>query len=42
MIASGTHANAAAKGALLASPMLSKTTLPISCEPGPPTSAGAM
>ena len=42
MIASGTVANAAANGALFARPRLSNTTLPISCEPGPPTSDGAM
>ena len=42
MIPSGTVANAAAKGALLARPRLSKTTVPDQCEPGPPTSDGAM
>ena len=42
MIASGIIANAAAKGALFARPRLSNTTVPISDEPGPPTSDGAM
>jgi hypothetical protein len=42
MIASGTVANAAANGTLFAMPTLAKTTLPISCELGPPTRPGAM
>ena len=42
MIASGTVAKAAANGTLLASPRFSKTTVPMSDEPGPPTSDGAM
>ena len=42
MIARGTVANAAANGALFARPRVLNTTVPISDEPGPPTSDGAM
>jgi hypothetical protein len=42
MIARGIVANAAANGRLFASPRFSNTTVPISDEPGPPTSDGAM